>query len=140
MRFPHELRDEFPGQAPLIERLTKTNYEFGRLAAAYDEVNRHIWRIEFGRRADHGRGARKAEEAAPLAQGRYCSPAHQRAASNVASLGDLRAMARSLLTFKTRRVHRPRGIRAPDADHALSGENPARFGHDRAGASPPLSE
>ncbi|MGZ5178109.1 MAG: YdcH family protein [Burkholderiales bacterium] len=46
MRFPHELRDEFPGQAPLIERLTKTNYEFGRLAAAYDEINRHIWRIE----------------------------------------------------------------------------------------------
>ena len=36
MRFPHELRDEFPGQAPLIERLTKTNYEFGRLAASYD--------------------------------------------------------------------------------------------------------
>lgn len=46
MRFPHELRDEFPGQATLIERLTKTNYEFGRLAAAYDEINRHIWRIE----------------------------------------------------------------------------------------------
>ena len=46
MRFPHELRDEFPGQTPVIERLTKTNYEFGRLAAAYDEINRHIWRIE----------------------------------------------------------------------------------------------
>lgn len=46
MRFPHELRDEFPGQPPVIERLTKTNYEFGRLAAAYDEINRHIWRIE----------------------------------------------------------------------------------------------
>ena len=46
MRIPHELRDEFPDLAPLIERLTKTNYEFGRLAAAYDEVNRHIWRIE----------------------------------------------------------------------------------------------
>lgn len=46
MRFPHELQDEFPDQAPLIERLTKTNYEFERLAAAYDEVNRHIWRIE----------------------------------------------------------------------------------------------
>jgi uncharacterized protein len=46
MRFPHELRDEFPDMARVIERLTKTNYEFGRLATAYDEVNRHIWRIE----------------------------------------------------------------------------------------------
>ncbi len=46
MHVPHELGEEFPGQAPLIERLTKSNYEFGRLAAAYDEVNRHIWRIE----------------------------------------------------------------------------------------------
>ena len=46
MRYPHELPDEFPGQVRLIDRLTKTNYEFGRLAAAYDELNRHIWRIE----------------------------------------------------------------------------------------------
>jgi len=46
MRFPHELQDEFPDQAPLIESLSKTNYEFERLAAAYDAVNRHIWRIE----------------------------------------------------------------------------------------------
>jgi uncharacterized protein YdcH (DUF465 family) len=46
MRIPHELRDGFPDQASLIGRLTKTNYEFGRLAAAYDEVNRQIWRIE----------------------------------------------------------------------------------------------
>jgi uncharacterized protein YdcH (DUF465 family) len=46
MRIPHELPDEFPDQARLIEQLTKTNYEFGRLAAAYDEVNRHIWRVE----------------------------------------------------------------------------------------------
>lgn len=45
MRIPHELRDEFP-KLGLIERLTKTNYEFGRVAAAYDEINRHIWRIE----------------------------------------------------------------------------------------------
>jgi uncharacterized protein YdcH (DUF465 family) len=43
---PHELPDEFPTEKHLIERLKKTNYEFGRLAAAYDEVNRHIWRIE----------------------------------------------------------------------------------------------
>lgn len=46
MRVPHELPDEFPDQVRLIDRLTKTNYEFGRLAAAYDELNRHIWRIE----------------------------------------------------------------------------------------------
>jgi uncharacterized protein len=46
MHVPHELGEEFPDQAPLIARLTKSNYEFGRLAAAYDEVNRHIWRIE----------------------------------------------------------------------------------------------
>ena len=46
MRFPHELPDEFPDQVQLIERLAKSNYEFGRLATAYDEVNRHIWRIE----------------------------------------------------------------------------------------------
>ena len=46
MRIPHELGDEFPDQVSLIGRLTKTNCEFGRLAAAYDEVNRQIWRIE----------------------------------------------------------------------------------------------
>jgi len=46
MRIPHELPDEFPGEEPFIERLTRTNHEFGRLAAAYDEVNRQIWRIE----------------------------------------------------------------------------------------------
>ncbi len=46
MRIPHELRDEFPELGLLIERLTRTNYEFGRLAAAYGEINRHIWRIE----------------------------------------------------------------------------------------------
>lgn len=46
MRIPHELGDEFPDLAPLIERLAKSNYEFGRLAAAYNEVNHHIWRIE----------------------------------------------------------------------------------------------
>lgn len=46
MRIPHELQDEFPDQTPLIERLSNTNYEFGRLASAYEEVNRHIWRIE----------------------------------------------------------------------------------------------
>jgi uncharacterized protein len=42
----HDLQEEFPELNGLIERLIKTNYEFGRLAAAYDEVNRHIWRVE----------------------------------------------------------------------------------------------
>jgi uncharacterized protein YdcH (DUF465 family) len=46
MHIPHELGEEFPDQVALIERLAKSNYEFGRLATAYDEVNRHIWRIE----------------------------------------------------------------------------------------------
>jgi uncharacterized protein YdcH (DUF465 family) len=46
MRIPHELQDEFPGEAPFIERLIKSNYEFAQLATRYDEVNRHIYRIE----------------------------------------------------------------------------------------------
>ena len=46
MRFAHELKDEFSDQASLIEQLTSSNYEFGRLVAAYDQINRHIWRIE----------------------------------------------------------------------------------------------
>jgi len=37
MRTPHELQDEFPGEALFIARLTKSNYEFGQLAARYDE-------------------------------------------------------------------------------------------------------
>jgi uncharacterized protein YdcH (DUF465 family) len=46
MHIPHELQDEFPQEAPFIERLIRTNYEFRRLAERYDEVNRHIYRIE----------------------------------------------------------------------------------------------
>jgi uncharacterized protein YdcH (DUF465 family) len=45
-RIPHELPDEFPNEAPVIEQLIKTDYQFGRLAASYDEVNRNINRIE----------------------------------------------------------------------------------------------
>jgi hypothetical protein len=37
MRIPHELADEFSDLAPLIERLTKSNYEFGRLTAVCTE-------------------------------------------------------------------------------------------------------
>ena len=46
MRIPHELPDEFPAEAPFIERLIRSNYEFGQLATHYDEVNRQIYRIE----------------------------------------------------------------------------------------------
>ena len=46
MHIPHELRDEFPQEISLIERMMRTNYEFRRLAACYDEVNRNIYRIE----------------------------------------------------------------------------------------------
>lgn len=43
---PHELRDEFPQEAQFIERLATSDYEFGKLAARYEEVNRNIYRIE----------------------------------------------------------------------------------------------
>ncbi|HEY6860643.1 MAG TPA: DUF465 domain-containing protein [Pseudolabrys sp.] len=46
MHIPHELQDEFPDEALFIERLIKSNYEFGQLAAHYNEVNRQIYRIE----------------------------------------------------------------------------------------------
>jgi uncharacterized protein YdcH (DUF465 family) len=46
MHIPHELQDEFPDETLLIARLTETNYPFRRLASRYDEVNRHIYRIE----------------------------------------------------------------------------------------------
>jgi uncharacterized protein YdcH (DUF465 family) len=46
MHIPHELRDEFPQESSLIERMIRTNYELRRLALRYDEVNRNIYRIE----------------------------------------------------------------------------------------------
>lgn len=46
MHIPHDLQDEFPGEALFIERLVKSNHEFGQLATHYDEVNRQIYRIE----------------------------------------------------------------------------------------------
>ncbi len=48
MHIPHELPDEFPEEAALLARLTKTNHDFGRLAARYDDTNRQIFRIESG--------------------------------------------------------------------------------------------
>lgn len=46
MHIPHELQEEFAAEAQLIERLKKTNHEFGRLASRYEDVNREIRRIE----------------------------------------------------------------------------------------------
>jgi hypothetical protein len=46
MRIPHKLQDEFRNETALIARLTETNHLFGQLASRYDEVNRHIHRIE----------------------------------------------------------------------------------------------
>jgi uncharacterized protein YdcH (DUF465 family) len=46
MRIPHNLAEEFAHDRPFIDRLTKTDYEFRRLASLYDEVNRDIYRIE----------------------------------------------------------------------------------------------
>jgi len=46
MHIPHDLQDEFPGEALFIERLVKSNHEFGQLATHYDEVNRQIYRIK----------------------------------------------------------------------------------------------
>ena len=46
MHIPHELQDEFPHAASLIDRLLRTDYEFGRLATDYDAVNRQIYLIE----------------------------------------------------------------------------------------------
>jgi len=46
MRIPHELRDESSQESQLIERLIKSDHEFGRLAASYEEINHEIYRIE----------------------------------------------------------------------------------------------
>lgn len=46
MHIPHELPEEFPDDARFIEQLSKSNYEFRRLTADYNEVNQQIYRIE----------------------------------------------------------------------------------------------
>jgi uncharacterized protein YdcH (DUF465 family) len=48
MRIPHELQEEFPQETRFMERLIKSDYEFGRLAARCDGVNREIYSIESG--------------------------------------------------------------------------------------------
>jgi uncharacterized protein YdcH (DUF465 family) len=39
---PHQLREEFPSEASLIERLVRSNYRFRRLVERYDDINREI--------------------------------------------------------------------------------------------------
>ena len=46
VHIPHELQIEFSDDKLLVERLTRTNYLFRRLAARYRETNTNINRIE----------------------------------------------------------------------------------------------
>jgi uncharacterized protein len=46
VQITHELQAEFIEDRRLIQRLTRTNYQFRRLAARYDEINSNINRIE----------------------------------------------------------------------------------------------
>lgn len=47
MRIPHSLTDEFSTDAfATIEQLSKTDHQFGKLAASYAEINEEIYRIE----------------------------------------------------------------------------------------------
>lgn len=43
---PHELGDDFPGQADLIHDLKTTNAHFASLAERYHEINRTVHRAE----------------------------------------------------------------------------------------------
>ena len=43
---PHELGDDFPGQADLIHELKTTNAHFATLAERYHEINRTVHRAE----------------------------------------------------------------------------------------------
>jgi uncharacterized protein YdcH (DUF465 family) len=46
MHIPHELPEEFPDEARFIDQLSKSNHEFQRLVAGYNEINQQIYRIE----------------------------------------------------------------------------------------------
>jgi len=46
MRIPHELPEEFPDEARFIDQLSRSNHEFQRLVADYNEINQRIYRIE----------------------------------------------------------------------------------------------
>lgn len=43
---PHELHDEFPGDAEVLHNLKLSNNHFHRISDQYHEVNREIHRIE----------------------------------------------------------------------------------------------
>ena len=43
---PHELHEEFPGQAEAISRLRQRDGHFSRLADRYHQINRAIHRAE----------------------------------------------------------------------------------------------
>ena len=43
---PHELTEEFPDKAELIQRLKTADAHFAKLAERYHEINREIHRIE----------------------------------------------------------------------------------------------
>ena len=43
---PHELAEDFPGQAEKIHRLKETNAHFHRLAEEYHDANRAVHRAE----------------------------------------------------------------------------------------------
>jgi len=45
MRIPHKLRDEFPQESSLIERMIRTNSALRRLALRYAEVTSTIYRL-----------------------------------------------------------------------------------------------
>lgn len=45
---PHELLEEFPGQAEQIHALKESNAHFAKLADAYHEINRAVHRAETG--------------------------------------------------------------------------------------------
>lgn len=43
---PHELAEDFPGQAELISQLKQQDPHFARLAEAYHDLNRQVHRAE----------------------------------------------------------------------------------------------
>jgi uncharacterized protein YdcH (DUF465 family) len=45
---PHDLAEDFPGQAALISELKSRDAHFARLADQYHEVNRAVHRAEAG--------------------------------------------------------------------------------------------
>ncbi len=77
MRIPHEPSDEFPQEVTLIEQLTGTNHDFGRLVEHYEEVNREIYRIESEEAPTTNEVLETAQETSPQAQGRYRRRARQ---------------------------------------------------------------